>query len=88
MHELLQTGIDIDHVNNLGWTALLEAIILGNGSATYIEIVRLLIEAGADPNLADGQGITPLAHATSRNYTEIASLLRRAGARQANPGPL
>jgi hypothetical protein len=28
---LLGTAIDVDHVNNLGWTALLEAVILGDG---------------------------------------------------------
>lgn len=78
---LLGTAIEIDHVNNLGWTALLEAIILGDGSQTYIDIVRLLIDAGADVNLADGDNVSPLAHARSRRYTEIASLLKMAGAR-------
>ena len=78
VRELLKTGIDIDHVNYLGWTALLEAIILGDGGTTYIKIIRLLIEAGADINIADEDNVTPLAHATSRNYTEIADMLRTA----------
>jgi len=78
---LLTTETDIDHVNYLGWTALLEAIILGDGSRTYIDIVRLLIEAGADVSLADGDGVSPLAHALSRDYKEIAGLLKQAGAR-------
>ena len=78
---LLGTEIDIDHVNNLGWTALLEAIILGDGSRTYIDIVRLLIEAGADVNLADNENVSPLAHALSREYEEIAGLLKQAGAK-------
>ena len=78
---LLATDIEIDHVNNLGWTALLEAIILGDGSPTYVSIVRLLLEAGADAGLADGNGVTPLAHARSRGYDEIAGLLLQAGAR-------
>lgn len=78
VRELLKTGIDIDHINYLGWTALLEAIILGDGGPTYIEIIRLLIEAGADINIADEDNVTPLAHATTRNYTEIADMLRKA----------
>lgn len=78
VRELLKTQIDIDHVNNLGWTALLEAIILGDGGPTYIEIVRMLIEAGADINIADENNVTPLAHATTGNYSEIADMLRTA----------
>jgi len=78
VRELLDTEIDIDHVNNLGWTALLEAIILGDGGPTYVEIVRLLIEAGADINIADDDDVSPLAHATSENYAEIADILRHA----------
>ena len=81
VRELLATDIDIDHINNLGWTALLEAIILGDGGKTYVDIVRLLVEAGADVNLADGEQTTPLAHARSRGYAKIAGLLKQAGAR-------
>ncbi|MCP5155976.1 MAG: ankyrin repeat domain-containing protein [Ectothiorhodospiraceae bacterium] len=78
---LLDTAIDVDHVNRLGWTALLEAIILGDGGPTHTEIVRLLLAGGADPDLADGDGVRPLAHAQSRGYRPIAALLEAAGAR-------
>jgi hypothetical protein len=78
---LLGSRIPIDHVNNLGWTALLEAIILGDGGPAHTEIVRLLVAHGADVNLADRAGTTPLAHARKRGYREIASTLERAGAR-------
>ncbi|MGD9915071.1 MAG: ankyrin repeat domain-containing protein, partial [Rhizobiaceae bacterium] len=44
---LLATDIDIDHVNDLGWTALIEAVILGDGGPVYQEIVGLLVDAGA-----------------------------------------
>ncbi len=81
VRELLNTAIDKDHVNRLGWTALLEAVILGDGGPTYVEIVRLLVEAGANPNIADRQGMTPLAHARARLYTEIARILGTAGAK-------
>jgi uncharacterized protein len=79
---LLRTNIAVDHVNNLGWTALLEAIILGDGGPSHTETVRLLIqEGGADPNLPDGNGVTPLQHARQSGYTEIEEILLDAGAR-------
>ena len=81
IRELLRTDIPIDHVNRLGWTALLEAIILGNGGARHTEVVRLLAGAGANVNLADSGGVTPLVHAERRGFTEIAAILRAAGAR-------
>jgi ankyrin repeat protein len=81
IRELLKTDIKVDHVNRLGWTALLEAIILGGGSDRHIEVVRLLVEAGADVNLADGSGVTPLAHARQRGYSEMVEILEKAGAR-------
>ena len=79
VRELLKTAIPIDHVNRLGWTALLEAIILGDGGPTHTEIVRLLVAAGANVNLADGGGVMPLAHARRRNYAAIAEMLEKAG---------
>jgi DNA-binding beta-propeller fold protein YncE len=83
IRELLGTELreEIDHVNRLGWTALLEAIILGDGGVRHTECVRLLLEAGANPSLADRQGVTPLAHARRKGHTPIARLLEAAGAR-------
>jgi ankyrin repeat protein len=79
--ELLNTKIDINHVNRLGWTALLEAIILGDGGPRHTEIVQLLVQAGADVNLADSSGVTPFTHARQRTYREMMSILASAGAR-------
>lgn len=78
--ELIRAGIEIDHVNGLGWTALLEAIILGSGGAEHTRVVQLLLDAGADPGLADNEGVTPLAHARSRGFDAIADALTAAGA--------
>ena len=77
---LIAAGVDVDHVNNLQWTALLEAIILSDGGPQHVQIVRQLIEAKADLDLADGDGVTPLQHARKRGYHEIASMLLAAGA--------
>ena len=73
---LRETDVDVDHVNRLGWTALLETVILGDGGRAHQEIVELLITAGATPGLPDGDGVTALEHAQRRGFTEIAALLR------------
>jgi uncharacterized protein len=81
IRRLLDTDIEVDHVNRLGWTALLEAIILGDGGREHTQVVRLLTGAGADVGIADKDGTTPLEHARSRGFTRIARILREAGAR-------
>ena len=81
VRRLLETSVEVDHVNRLGWTALLEAIILGEGGDRHTEVVRRLISAGADVDLADGGGVTPLAHARRQGHARIVGLLERAGAR-------
>ena len=75
VRRVVQTDIDVNHVNDLGWTALLEAVILGDGSAPYQQIVRILLDAGADPAIADGNGVTALEHARSSGQTEVARIL-------------
>jgi len=75
---LLKAGVPVDHVNQLGWTALLEAIILGDGSPRYEEVVQLLLDAGADANLADREGVTPSRHARERGYKTMVRTLMRA----------
>jgi len=79
---LLGSKIDVNHVNDLGWTALLEAVILGDGGTRHTEIVRLLLQHGANTRIADRQGVTPLAHAEQRGQHAISALLREAAARQ------
>ncbi|MEU3899852.1 ankyrin repeat domain-containing protein [Streptomyces sp. NPDC045251] len=75
---LAETATDVDHVNRLGWTALLEAVVLGDGGRPHQEIVEALLAAGADPSLPDGDGVTARAHAERRGFRAIADLLRRA----------
>lgn len=78
---LLARKPNVDHVNNLGWTALMEAVVLGDGGPRHTETVRLLIAAGAGASIPDRAGATPLAHARQRGYTEMIKVLEAAGAR-------
>jgi hypothetical protein len=78
---LIAAKAQLNHVNNLGWTALMEAVVLGNGGARHTATLRALVEAGADVNIADRGGITPLQHARRRGYSEMARILENAGAR-------
>lgn len=79
VRRVVTTGVDVDHVNDLGWTALLEAVMLGDGGPRHQQIVRILLDAGADRELADREGVTPLEHARQRGYTEIAAIVETAG---------
>jgi len=73
---LIAAGVPVDHVNKLGWTAMQEAILLNNGGPRQQEAVRLLLEAGASPDIRDPQGRTALQNAERLGFAEIAALIR------------
>ena len=73
---LLTTDIEVDHVNDLGWTALGEAVALGDGGPRSQQAVRLLLAAGADPNAVDRFGRTVLQNAERLGYDEIVAIIR------------
>ena len=77
---LTETKVDVNHINKLGWTALLEAIILNNGNETQQQTVQLLIDHGANVNIADNDNVTPLQHAREKGFKEIEQILLKAGA--------
>jgi len=77
---LIRAGAPLDHVNNLGWTALIESIVLGDGGKRHTATLKALVVAGANLNLADRDGRTPLALARGRGYREMAAILEKAGA--------
>ncbi len=77
---LTQTDVDVDHINNLGWTALLEAIVLSDGGIEHQQIVQLLVDHGADVNIPDKDGVTPLQHARARGFKAIEQILVQAQA--------
>jgi uncharacterized protein len=76
---LIAAGVPVNHVNNLGWTAMQEAILLNNGGPRQQDVVRLLLEAGADPDIRDPEGRTALQNADRLGFAGIAALIRARG---------
>jgi ankyrin repeat protein len=81
VRQLIAAGAPLDHVNNLHWTALIEAIVLGQGGPRHVATLQALVEAGANTQLADREGRTPLALARARGYEPMVGILSKAGAR-------
>ena len=77
--QLIAAGAPLNHVNNLHWTAAIEAVVLGDGGARHQEALRALIAASANLQLTDRQGNTPLQLAKLRGYTEMVRMLELAG---------
>lgn len=73
---LIEAGVEVDHINKPHWTALHEAIVYGDGSERYQQVVTALLDAGADPSIRDGAGRTALANAQRCAQTAIVSILR------------
>jgi hypothetical protein len=81
VRQLIAAGAPLDHVNNLHWTALIEAIVLGDGGPRHQRTLQALLQAGASTTLADRSGRTPLALAQARGYTTMVQMLKAHGAR-------
>lgn len=79
--QLIAAGAPLDHVNNLHWTALIESIVLGKGGPRHTETLRALVSAGANLQLADRNGNTPLQLARGRGYKAMVEILEKAGAK-------
>jgi len=80
VRQLIQAGAPLNHVNNLHWTAVIEAIVLGDGGARHEATLKALLDAGASTQLADRNGETPLQLARARGYTAMVQMLHAAGA--------
>ena len=78
---LIRAGAPLDHVNNLGWTAVIEAIVLGDGGPRHTDTLGILVQAGANLDLADRNGQTPLALARARGFHAMVDLLQQSRAR-------
>lgn len=81
VRKLVVAGAPLDHVNNLGWTAVIESIVLGDGGPRHTETLVALIQGGANPNIADRSGSTPLHLAQAQGFREMANIIEAAGGR-------
>ncbi|MEO6407268.1 MAG: ankyrin repeat domain-containing protein [Burkholderiaceae bacterium] len=81
VRQLIAAGAPLNHVNNLHWTALIEAIVLGDGGLRHQRTLLALLDAGADTQLTDREGRTPLQLAKGRGYEPMVRGLIAAGAR-------
>ena len=72
---LIEAGAPLDHINSLGWTALIEAVMLGDGGERHVNVAKALVAAGADGRIADGGGFTPLELAKQRGFSEMMKVL-------------
>lgn len=74
---LLEDGkVDINHQNNYGYTALIEAVALRDGSEVYQKIVRELLNYGADTSLKDNSGKTAEDYAREKGFGNILRMLQ------------
>ena len=81
VRQLIAAGANLDLVNNLHWTAVIESIVLGNGGTRHQATLKALIGAGANLTLTDRQGNTPLQLAKARGYSDMVKMLEAAGAK-------
>jgi hypothetical protein len=75
---LIEAKADIDHVNGRGWTALITAVVLGNGDKAHTETVEALVTARADGDIKDHQGKTAIDYARARGYSDMVRILQKA----------
>ena len=78
VRQLINAGAPLDHVNNLHWTAVIEAIVLGDGGPRHQACLRALVDAGANIELADRSGQTPMQLARGRGYAAMVRILETA----------
>jgi ankyrin repeat protein len=73
---LVELGANVNQTSDLGWTALFQA-----SAGDNVPLVKFLLDHGADPNIEDEAGDSPLTRALVRGNMEVIEMLVRKGAR-------
>ena len=68
---ILANGADVNETTGGGQTALILAVIFG-----HTNLVKLLMSAGADPQLRDNLGLNAIEWAQRRGLTEALAILK------------
>ena len=77
---MLAYGADVNTTDNVGTTALMDALIFGDE-----DIINLLIKAGSNVNAQDAQQVPLLERAKKISTESIVKLLEANGAKGAEP---
>lgn len=80
---LLTNGVDVNETTSGGQTALILAVIFG-----HTNIVRLLVNAGADAHKRDNLGLNAIEWAQRRGLTEALGILTNSSQATAPPKPI
>ncbi|MDU8927539.1 hypothetical protein RXV86_09100 [Alisedimentitalea sp. MJ-SS2] len=76
VRRLIDAGAPPDHIKNPGWTALIEAVVLGDGGPAHQQVGGDLLAAVADRSIGNKQDATPLDLARARGYSEMIRMLK------------
>lgn len=72
---LEKTDINIDLINYLGWTAMLEVVLLSKDKDMQVKMAKLLLDHHADLSIKDKDGVDALTHAKNANNKKLVEVL-------------
>ena len=75
--QMVEAGMPVDITDGIGWTALIRAAV-----SNRTDVVRCLIDKGANMNKQAGSGWTALHWASAENRTDVMRMLLQHGARK------
>ena len=80
VQRLIAAGADVNAVAEGGWTALMRACYNAELKQGFAEVVKALVDAGANIEAPIGYGVRPLMLAAGYGETAVVEVLLQAGA--------